>query len=257
MRLDKETAKVIREEVLKVVPDAKIYLFGSRVDSKSKGGDIDILVVSSKKPSLSGKLKIRAEILKRIGERKIDILFYKEGEKDAFFEFIFENAVEIGEGKLTEDNKIMNVRKKKLEELLKEGFKELEKSLQHLKVSYERCEGIDFDSLGEDELVELEALASRFSRTCDILTSKVFRTFLLYLREEPKTLIDTANFLEKLGVAKAEEILKLRDLRNLVFHEYKKEEEIREIWKDIISAVPLLEEVIENLKNFCRKYIDV
>ena len=256
MRLDRETANAIEEEILRVVPDAKIYLFGSQVDDTKKGGDIDILVISPEKPSLSDRLKIKTEICKRIGERKIDILFYREGEKDPFFEFIFEKAVEIRRIPDFVSIATMRFNEEKLKELLKESFEELDKSLSYLRVSYERCKSIDFDSLGEDELIELEALSGRFARTCDILTAKVIRTLLFYLREEPKTLIDTANFLEKLGIAKANEILRIKDLRNLVVHEYK-EEEIKNVWKEIISAVPTLERVIENLRRFCRKYVEV
>ena len=48
MRLTKKEADVIRRQVILFDPDAKIYLFGSRVNDSAIGGDIDILVISDK-----------------------------------------------------------------------------------------------------------------------------------------------------------------------------------------------------------------
>jgi len=55
MRLRKEIAEFLREEIKKFLPDTKVYLFGSRVDYRKKGGDIDILVISSRKLTLTRK----------------------------------------------------------------------------------------------------------------------------------------------------------------------------------------------------------
>ena len=53
-----------------------LYLFGSRVDDKKKGGDIDLLCVvepGHKQEVVNLKSKIRSEVFKRIPEQKIDI----------------------------------------------------------------------------------------------------------------------------------------------------------------------------------------
>ena len=46
MRLTKFEAESIKESVYGFDPDARIILFGSRVDDTKRGGDIDLLVLS-------------------------------------------------------------------------------------------------------------------------------------------------------------------------------------------------------------------
>ncbi len=43
MRLKKEEIKIIKETINKFVDNPTIYIFGSRLDDKKRGGDIDIL----------------------------------------------------------------------------------------------------------------------------------------------------------------------------------------------------------------------
>jgi predicted nucleotidyltransferase len=58
--------------------NSKIYLFGSRVDNTKRGGDIDLLVITEESLSseelIRRKLKALAELYKKLGERKIDLL---------------------------------------------------------------------------------------------------------------------------------------------------------------------------------------
>lgn len=48
MRLADEERLVISNAIHQADADAMIYLFGSRTDDTSKGGDIDLLVLSKK-----------------------------------------------------------------------------------------------------------------------------------------------------------------------------------------------------------------
>lgn len=56
--------------------DGELYLFGSRVDDRKKGGDIDLLVVVAA-PSIplvaAEKLRIVDLIQRKIGEQRIDV----------------------------------------------------------------------------------------------------------------------------------------------------------------------------------------
>ncbi|WP_208599049.1 nucleotidyltransferase domain-containing protein [Desulfonatronum thioautotrophicum] len=46
MRLHPDQIESIREVVLTRDPTARIFLFGSRLDDKQRGGDVDLLVLS-------------------------------------------------------------------------------------------------------------------------------------------------------------------------------------------------------------------
>ena len=54
-----------------------VYLFGSRTDDTAKGGDIDLLVLSSQ-INLMSKLTILAKLHQLLVERKIDIAIYPD-----------------------------------------------------------------------------------------------------------------------------------------------------------------------------------
>ena len=72
MRLKPHEAAAIRNCVHRYDQNARIYLFGSRVDENARGGDIDLLILS---PWLtySDKLSIEQCLFETLGEQKIDI----------------------------------------------------------------------------------------------------------------------------------------------------------------------------------------
>lgn len=73
MRLSREQRETIVSAVHRRDPWAEIRLFGSRVDDLAKGGDIDILVLSSRL-GFDDLWPIRRDILDRIGWQKLDII---------------------------------------------------------------------------------------------------------------------------------------------------------------------------------------
>ncbi|MEO2068902.1 MAG: nucleotidyltransferase domain-containing protein [Desulfurobacteriaceae bacterium] len=95
MRLSKEVAEFLKKEIKKFLPDAEIYLFGSRVYKDKRGGDIDILVIGERKLSLMEKVKIRVAFFKRFGEQKIDIISFSRDEKSTFKEFALKEGVKL------------------------------------------------------------------------------------------------------------------------------------------------------------------
>ena len=56
------------------VPNATIYLFGSRADDAKKGGDIDLLILNDEKITLSQKIKFLGNFMLQFGEQRIDVL---------------------------------------------------------------------------------------------------------------------------------------------------------------------------------------
>ena len=89
MRLSKKEISVIKNNILHFDQDAKIYLFGSRVNDKAKGGDIDVLVISDK-IGFTEKLKITTGIFKEIDEQKLDLIVKKDF-NDVFVKMIEPN----------------------------------------------------------------------------------------------------------------------------------------------------------------------
>ena len=59
MRLHKKEIKVLKSTLATLSCDAKLYLFGSRVDDNTRGGDIDLLIVSNKLKKRFKSLKNR------------------------------------------------------------------------------------------------------------------------------------------------------------------------------------------------------
>jgi uncharacterized protein len=72
MRLTAKEVMAIREEVHRLDPAAEIYLYGSRVDDSSHGGDIDLWVRSTR-ISYEDALRLKVRIKDRIGWQRLDL----------------------------------------------------------------------------------------------------------------------------------------------------------------------------------------
>ncbi len=77
MRLTDSDRQAITHAIATRDPDAAVYLFGSRTDDAAKGGDIDLLILSTK-ISLLDKLDILTELHGQLGEQKIDLVVYPD-----------------------------------------------------------------------------------------------------------------------------------------------------------------------------------
>jgi len=132
----------------------------------------------------------------------------------------------------------------------------LDKSVIALLYSYKKCNTIKRESEYDLEQQEsFEALTSRFARTSDILTQKIFKTLFILLQENTKTIIDAANFLEKLEIVeKADDLLNIREIRNQIAHEYV-ESDLRDLFLDVLRYVPELNKIINNVKAYYQKTI--
>ena len=73
MRLSPADIAVIREEVARFDPAARVWLFGSRTDDRALGGDIDLLVRSDR-IGLAERLLVKVRILERIGWQQLDLV---------------------------------------------------------------------------------------------------------------------------------------------------------------------------------------
>jgi uncharacterized protein len=88
MRLSDSERHAIREVVARRLgPGAKAMLFGSRVDDTRRGGDIDLLVEvpHGVEEPLTESVQLEVDLMRVLGERKIDVLLSYPGVADQPF----------------------------------------------------------------------------------------------------------------------------------------------------------------------------
>ena len=93
MRLSKEKAEFIVDQIKSIRNDAEVYLFGSRVDDAAKGGDIDILVLSHKRLSIFERGALESQFWTRFGQQKIDFVSFTYNDNSSFKRLILPNAI--------------------------------------------------------------------------------------------------------------------------------------------------------------------
>jgi predicted nucleotidyltransferase len=79
MRLTELQQTIIKQETRLIFGDnARVYLFGSRLDDNAKGGDIDLFIESA--IAIDGAvlktLQLNSQLQQAFGLQKIDIVFY-------------------------------------------------------------------------------------------------------------------------------------------------------------------------------------
>jgi hypothetical protein len=106
-------------------------------------------------------------------------------------------------------------------ELLKEEINSLEMASEHLAYSITRCLNFEqWQTTTLEDLERLESLTSRFSRLSDMLVQRVFRLVDEIELTGNSTVLDRIYRAEKRGWIVADELIKMRELRNLIAHEY-------------------------------------
>ena len=118
-------------------------------------------------------------------------------------------------------------------ELLQEELPGLQLAAGHLGYSMERCLNlISQEELPPEQLERLESLTSRFARLADLLIQRIFRLIDDIELMGGGSILDRIYRAEKRGWANAAELIKIRELRNLIAHEYATEKML-----DIYTAV--------------------
>jgi hypothetical protein len=142
-------------------------------------------------------------------------------------------------------------------EVLQENINKLNLSAEWVQRSYEQTKAIERkDVYSIDEFDKLENLASRYARTTDMLVNKALRSIDTVESEDIGTIIDIMNRAEKRGIVESAELLHIiKDLRNNIVHEYQITE-ITKFFTDVIKYSPVLLEIIENLNNYCARYLE-
>ncbi|HJO43620.1 MAG TPA: nucleotidyltransferase domain-containing protein [SAR324 cluster bacterium] len=94
MRLTATTQNTIRDTILKLDSKATVILFGSRTSDSTKGGDIDLLVISE---TLTGRdlRKIKIHLQDQLGMQRFDIVLTTSDLSDPFAKMAFEEGISL------------------------------------------------------------------------------------------------------------------------------------------------------------------
>jgi predicted nucleotidyltransferase len=95
MRLKTSQAEFLKHRIQTILPDAEIFLFGSRANDQLKGGDIDILVVDAKKLTFQQIRDIKISFYKEFGEQRIDIVTCKRDTPSTFRDLVLLEAIQL------------------------------------------------------------------------------------------------------------------------------------------------------------------
>ena len=92
MRLTNSEHETLKNSVQTLDENAQVFLFGSRVDDSKKGGDIDVLIFSTR---LTKQLlrKIKRQFCDQFGEQKIDLVLDSGELETPFVRMIFPTAI--------------------------------------------------------------------------------------------------------------------------------------------------------------------
>ncbi|ADE13813.1 DNA polymerase beta domain protein region [Nitrosococcus halophilus Nc 4] len=98
MRLTVSEQRVLVEAARECFgPEARVLLFGSRTDDLRRGGDIDLLIELPESLSAEEAARIRArfvaQVWRRLGERKLDVVLAEPGEEDEFVQTVRSQAL--------------------------------------------------------------------------------------------------------------------------------------------------------------------
>ncbi len=143
---------------------------------------------------------------------------------------------------------------------LQELLGRLQKAAGTLNYSYTICEAIGIKEAYEaEEQDRFESLTAKFARLSDLIIKQAIKLIdILDLDEPPETVRDSINRAEKKGLIESGiRFVEIRKLRNRIAHEYaESDEDIVEIYMEVLRSTPLLFDSVNRILGYCRKYTD-
>jgi len=139
--------------------------------------------------------------------------------------------------------------------LLEDELRVLEKATEHLGYSIDRVQALkDEPQWTPKELERFESLARRFSRLADLHIQRVMRLIDDLELVPQGSLLDRIERAEKRGWIAAPDLVRIRELRNLIAHEYV-EDKLHELHLAVLELAPLLIELTPKVAAFGRLLI--
>jgi hypothetical protein len=140
-------------------------------------------------------------------------------------------------------------------DMLKEETDGLALAATHLEYSIARCvDLIGQEYLPPEQLERLESLTSRFARVADLLTQRVFRLFDEIELTGASTVLDRIYRAEKRGWLDASQMIKIRELRNMIAHEYAAEK-MTEIYAAVYALAQTLLIIVPNVTAAAQRLV--
>lgn len=134
--------------------------------------------------------------------------------------------------------------------LLQQELLGLQHAARHLGYSVERCHDvIGQQNPSPEQLERMEALASRFARLADLLIQRMFRLIDDIELIGAGSLLDRIYRAEKRGFANADELIKIRELRNLIAHEYAADK-MPELYATVMAMSPALLAIVPRVTAY-------
>ncbi len=140
--------------------------------------------------------------------------------------------------------------------LLRKELDSLDKAAEYLTVSIDRSGALlGRSELSAEELERLESLASRFARVSDLLIQRVMRLIDDLELTPEGSLLDRIQRAEKRGwVHNANDLVRIRELRNMVAHEYAADR-MTEIYAGIARLAPQLLAVVPKVRSYVEELV--
>jgi Nucleotidyltransferase domain. len=95
MRLNDQVIGFLKQIFAEKIPDAKIYLFGSRVLDNAAGGDIDLMILTETPVDKRIFRAIRVTFYKAFGWQKIDLVNFTFNDNSVFKQIIMTDCIEL------------------------------------------------------------------------------------------------------------------------------------------------------------------
>ncbi len=250
MRLTAEQIKVILQTVTANSREARVYLFGSRLEDDKKGGDIDLIIESDKQIDSIIQSQIKDK-LEQVLYLPFDILYVVSGKKLSTFEQLAKfDAVELNMEKTKEALKKQH---------LVEKLEAIERNIYFLTAVIKNLNfPLDDGFLSKnknniDLFTKLSALNEKFSKLQDVLASAM-RHCAFALKQKDEYFLKILAFFEKNGVIESTQRWeKYRHVRNLAAHEYKVDYlQIAEHFNQLNKLTPYIVADAQRFINFCK-----
>ena len=94
MRLDDDIKSFLKQAIGDKIPEAELYLFGSRTDDEAKGGDIDVMILTNDPIDKRILRPVRIEFFKKFGWQRLDMVNFTKDDNSVFKRIIQTNAIE-------------------------------------------------------------------------------------------------------------------------------------------------------------------